>query len=53
MEELENTGLFDEIDLKAWQHLIAQVHDYMFVGYTEVSMLENNNFSIRNHLKLN
>ncbi|KAI6183478.1 hypothetical protein M3Y97_00493500 [Aphelenchoides bicaudatus] len=39
MEELENTGLFDEIDLKSWQRLLAQVFDYMFLGYTEAREL--------------
>lgn len=33
MEELENTGLFDEVDLRAWQGLIAQIMEYMFIGY--------------------
>jgi hypothetical protein len=38
MEELEDTGLFDEIDLRAWQRLIAQINDYMFMGYLQVNL---------------
>ncbi|KAI6219731.1 hypothetical protein M3Y95_01097800 [Aphelenchoides besseyi] len=33
MEELENSVQFDEIDLRAWQKLIAMINEWMFVGY--------------------
>lgn len=36
MDELEETGLFDEVDLRAFQKLIFQINDYMFMGYTQV-----------------
>jgi len=39
MEELEETGLFDEVDLRAWQRLVAQINDAMFVGYLQAREL--------------
>lgn len=33
MEELENAFQFDEVDLKAWQKLMAMVNESMFCGY--------------------
>lgn len=33
MEELENSAQFDEIDLNAWQRLVAMINENMFLGY--------------------
>ncbi|KAI6194829.1 hypothetical protein M3Y96_01166600 [Aphelenchoides besseyi] len=49
MEEVEKSVQFDEIDLRAWQKLIAMINEWMFVGYLKgrddlkQELNENNN----------
>jgi hypothetical protein len=49
MQELEDTGLFDEVDLRAWQRLISQFNEYMFMGYSQARDLITNEVDSTNN----